>query len=65
MERLKLTLKRWFHIVFFNAIWVFFPLWVLRRAYSDIRDTFRFVERTRGERYSTGNVVLHDEKGSS
>ena len=23
----------WFHIVFFNAIWICFPVWVLWRAY--------------------------------
>lgn len=26
----------WFYVVFFNAIWIFFPMWVLRRAYLEI-----------------------------
>lgn len=27
------VLHLWFHIIFFNLIWVFFPTWVLRKAY--------------------------------
>lgn len=35
---------RWFHIVGFNALWIFFPLYVLRSAYLDISEKFRVVE---------------------
>ena len=53
---------RWFHIVFFNAIWVFFPLWVLRSAYVEISAKFRAVETKGSERYSDVNKVLDDRK---
>lgn len=29
-------LHLWFYVVFFNALWIFFPMWVLRRAYLEI-----------------------------
>ena len=35
----------WFHIAFFNAIWVCFPVWVLRRAYVGIANVFDAGER--------------------
>lgn len=39
----------WFHIVFFNAIWIFFPMWILRRAYLEIANL-----SDSGERRSEG-----------
>ena len=49
-------MKRWFYIVFFNAVWAVFPLWVLRHAYMEIGDTFRIMERTRQERHLARDI---------
>lgn len=27
---------RWVYLVFFNGLWVVFPLWILRRAYLSL-----------------------------
>ena len=59
-----LTAQRWFHIVFLNAIWVFFPLWVLRRAYVDIVDASKAVQRVQGEpTISIGDATPQGEGG--
>lgn len=55
-------LIRWFHIVSLNAIWIFFPLWVLRSAYVDISEKFRVVERKGYEQYEDRDAVLGDGK---
>ena len=62
MERRKLMSARWFHIVGFNAIWIFFPLWVLRSAYVDISEKFRIVERKGHERYGDRDGGVSDRK---
>ena len=62
MERRRLTLQRWLYIVLSNAIWAIFPLWVLKRAYSDIGDAFRAAAGVRGERYVSGDKISQDEK---
>ncbi len=62
MKRQKLMPARWFHIVFFNAIWIFFPLWVLRSAYVDISEKFRALEIKGSERYSDRDKALVDRK---
>ena len=46
---------RWFHIVTLNAIWIFFPLYVLRSAYVDSSGKFRVVEMKGYERYDDGD----------
>ena len=30
----------WVYLFFFNMLWVFFPLWVLYEAYSNIQHAF-------------------------
>ena len=36
--------ERWLYIVFFNAIWAFFQLWVLRQAYCNAYKVNSFKE---------------------
>ena len=31
----------WVYLIFFNMLWVFFPLWVLYEAYSNIQVAFQ------------------------
>jgi len=37
---LKLMGYRWVYLVFFNTLWVWFPLWVLYEAYNNINGAF-------------------------
>ena len=46
----------------FNAIWIFFPLYVLRSAYVDVSEKFRAVEMKGYERYEDGDGVIGDRK---
>ena len=55
-------LARWFHIVGFNAIWIFFPLYVLRSAYVDISEKFRVVEMDGYKRYKDRDGGVSDRK---
>ena len=53
---------RWFHIVGLNALWIFFPLYVLRSAYLDISEKFRAVETKGYERREDREKILGDRK---
>ena len=55
-------LARWFHIVGFNAIWIFFPLYVLRSAYVDISEKFRVVAMDGYKRYEDRDGGVSDRK---
>lgn len=55
-------LARWFYIVGFNAIWTFFPLYVLRSAYVDISEKFRLVDVRGYERYEDRDRSVSDRK---
>ena len=53
---------RWFHIVGLNAIWIFFPLYVLKSAYLDISEKFRVVGTKEYDRREGRDRILGDRK---
>ena len=38
----------WVYLVFFNTLWVWFPLWVLYEAYGNIRRAFATADKGKG-----------------
>ncbi|MCJ1463452.1 hypothetical protein MMC07_002059, partial [Pseudocyphellaria aurata] len=52
----------WIYIIFFNAIWVFFPLWVLKETYSSVSDAFTVAERVEAENVAPEEKVLGERK---
>lgn len=51
-EAQSLTRERWIYIVFFNSIWVLFPVWVLKETYTSVNDAFMVAEETAEAEYA-------------
>lgn len=43
--------------MFFNAVWAFFPLWILKEAHSSIKDAFAAMERAPKRSLDEGKLI--------